>query len=195
VTKTSAELTPSLKERQGALTRQLILDAAIAELETGSLPPLTLRAIAARANLAERTMFRYFATRDELLDALAAQVSRRLELPPLPAAAADLVDMTRALYEAFDAHAALIRAALRSELFDRIRESTARARWAAVRKLVDAWAPAKPARERKLAAANIRYLLAATTWHYYRFYFGFSLEDSIAAAQMSVRLALKSLRE
>jgi AcrR family transcriptional regulator len=195
VTKASAELAPSLKERHGALTRQLILEAAVAELEAGSLAALTLRGVAARANLAERTIFRYFATRDELLDAVADEVSRRLELPQLPATAAELVDTPRALYRAFEAHAALIRSVLRSELFDRIRESAARARWIGVSKLVDAWAPDRSARERKLVSANIRYLLSATSWHYYRFYFGFSQEDSVAAAEMAVRLALKSLRD
>lgn len=195
MTEASAQLGLSLKERQGALTRQLILDAAVAELESGTLGALTLRAVALRANLAERTLFRYFATRDELLDALADEVSRRLELPALPATAPELVDMPGALYGAFEKHAALIRAALPSELFDRIRESAARARWVGVAKLVDAWAPARSARERKLVAANIRYLLSATSWHYYRFYFRFSLEDSVAAAELAVRLALKSLRK
>lgn len=195
MTGTSAELAPSLKQRQGAFTRGVILDAAVAELERGSLEALTLRGVAARANLAERTIFRYFATRDQLLDALAAEVSRRLAIPPLPLSADGLVDTPRALYGALEAHAPLIRAALRSELFDRIRESAARQRWIGVGQLIDAWAPRRPPRERKLAAANIRYLLSATSWHYYRFYFGFSLEDSIAAAEVAIRLALKSLRE
>lgn len=47
-------------------------------------------------------------------------------------------------------------------------------------------APRRLQRERKLAAANIRYCLSATTWHYYRFYFGFSLKDSIECARIAI---------
>lgn len=193
MTKLSDELAPSLKERQGAFTRQLILDAAVAQLEAGTGVP-TLRAVAQRANLAERTVFRYFASREELLDALAPEVSRRMELPPLPRAPGDLVDAPRALYRAFESHVLLTKAALHSELYERIRETTARERWNAVKALLDEWAPAAGERERKLAAANIRYVLSASSWHYYRFYFAFSLADSVAAATQVVRLALADLR-
>lgn len=193
---TSATEEPaSLKDRQSAFTRQLILDGALAELERDPSVPLTVRAAAQRANLAERTVFRYFATREDLLDAVAAEASRRLELPPLPASAEALADMPRAMFRAYEAHANLTRAALRSELFDRIRESVARERWRGVKALVDAFAPQCAERDRMLAAANIRYLLAASTWNYYRAYFGFSLRDSIAAAELSIRQTLSGLRD
>lgn len=176
----------TLKDRQLAMTRQLILDAAVELLEAGAVPELTMRSISSRANVAERTVFRHFASREELLDALAAEVSARLELPALPASAGDLPLVPRALYRAFETRAHLTKAALHSELFDRIRETTASARWKAVKALIDAHAPRRSERDRMLAAANIRYLLAATSWHYYRFYFGFSLKDSIAAAELLI---------
>lgn len=183
----------TLKDRQLALTRQLILDAAVGQLEAGAFHELTVRAIARQANLAERTLFRHFPSREELLDALAAEVSARLEIPPLPSSAADLPGAPRALYRAFEAHANLTKAALHSELFDRIRESAAGERWRTVKALIDAFAPDRPERERMLVAANIRYLLAATSWNYYRFYFGFSLKDSIAAAELAIGQAIEGL--
>ena len=184
----------TLKARQNAFTRQLILDGALEELQEAPGVPLTVRAAAQRARLAERTVFRYFPNREDLIDAVAAEASRRLELPALPASAEDLPLMAGSLYRAYEAHGNLARAALQSELFDRIRESVARERWRAVKALVDAYAPECPERERMLAAANIRYLLAATSWHYYRTYFAFSLRDSIAAAELSIRQALQALR-
>lgn len=183
----------TLKDRQLALTRELILDAAIDLLEHGAVQELTMRSVSRRANLAERTIFRHFASRDDLLDALAAEVSTRLELPALPASAGELPAVPRALYRAFEARANLTRAALHSELFDRIRQTTASARWRAVQALVDAHAPHRSERDRRLAAANIRFLLAATSWHYYRFYFGFSLTDSIAAAELLIRQTVDGL--
>jgi glutathione S-transferase len=73
------------------------------------------------------------------------------------------------------------------------RFDTAERRGAAVRQLIDRVAPTRPERERKLTAANVRYYLIATTWHYYRFYFGLSLEESIECARMAIAQALEGL--
>lgn len=184
----------SLKDRQGELTRQLILEAAVQQAQDGQLREVTMRSVAQRANIAERTVFRHFSSREQLLDELAVEVSRRMELPALPASAAELVRSPGEFYPAFEAHASLTIAALHSELFDRIRDSVAKERWARIRALVDAWAPRRSERARAFAAAHIRYVLAATTWHYYRFYFGFSLEDSIAAARAVIEQTLAGLK-
>jgi AcrR family transcriptional regulator len=184
----------SLAERQTDLTRQLILEAAMDTLEGGSVNDLTMRAVAKRANIAERTVFRYFASRDEFLDAVAGQARDKLDLPPPPRTLAELKAAPRALFERFEAMSSLTKAALHTDIFHRMRETQARDRWTAVRKLIDDLAPRRSERDRRLAAANIRYYLAASTWHYFRFYFGFSLEDSIAAAETAIRNTLDGLR-
>jgi AcrR family transcriptional regulator len=183
----------SLKDRQYAMTRRVLLDAMVEHLSSGSPADLTMRAIARRAGVAERTIFRHFASRDELLDALAMEVALRLELPPLPDSVEALAAAPQALYRAYEAHARLTQAALHSELFDRIRQTVARERWDAIRRLLDAYAPRRSERERAYAAANIRHMLSASTWNYYRSYFQFSLKDSIAAAEQAIRDALRGL--
>ncbi len=182
-----------LVDRQTDLIRRLIMDSAVQSLEHTSLGELTVRAVAKAANISERTVFRYFATREELLDALAAAVSEKMALPAPPATVEELLAAPRALYGRFDAVRELTLAALHSELFHRMRETQARVRWTAVQAIVDAAAPRRSARERKLAAANIRFYLAASAWHYFRVYFGFSLEDSIACAEMAIRQSLDGL--
>lgn len=184
----------SLAERRNDLSHRLILESAVHLLERSALSEVTARAVAKHAGVSERTVFRYFATREELLDAIADEVRRRMQLPPPPASVAELLTAPRALYTAFEATAQLTKAALHTELFNRMRETQAKQRWVAVRQLVDAHAPRRPERDRRIAAANIRYYLAATAWHYYRVYFGFSLEDSIAAAETAVRQALDGLK-
>jgi AcrR family transcriptional regulator len=186
---------PTLAERQSGLTERLILDSAIDILESSSLRELTARGIAARANISERTMFRYFATRDALLDAVAAEVARLLAAPADPASVEDLLAMPDKLYRRFEARTALTRAALHTEISDRIRAGVARNRWIAVGKVLDAYAPRRPARERRIAAANIRFFLSASTWQYYRFRFGFSLEETIACARTAIEQALAALRK
>ncbi|HEU4589710.1 MAG TPA: helix-turn-helix domain-containing protein [Steroidobacteraceae bacterium] len=185
--------TVSLAERLADHTEQLILDAAVRLLESTAVAELTIRAVAQRAHISERTVFRYFATREAFLDAVAAEVSRRFELPPSPDSIAGLVDFPDALYRRFEANSALTRAALHSELFDRMLNAPARQRWLAIGKLIDAHAPRRSERERRFAAANIRHFLSATTWHYYRFYFGFSLDDTIECAKTAIRQAVAGL--
>jgi AcrR family transcriptional regulator len=185
---------PSLAERHGEATRRLILDAALDMLEHASLGELTVRAVARHANISERTVFRYFAAREEFLDAIADQVRERLALPPPPQTEDEVMAAPRALYQRFEATKQLTLAALHSELFHRMRETQAKTRWRAVQQLVDRLAPRRSERDRRIAAANIRYYLAATSWHYYRFYFGFSIEDSIAAAEAAIRNTLAGLK-
>lgn len=182
-----------LVDRQTDLTRRLILDTAVQTLEHTSIGELTVRAVAKAANISERTVFRYFATREEFLDGVAEAVRGTMALPAPPATPEELLAAPRALYTRFDAVRELTRAALHSELFHRMRETQARARWTAVQAIVDRFAPRRSARERKLAAANIRFYLAASAWHYFRFYFGFSLEDSIACAETAIRQSLEGL--
>jgi len=183
----------TLLERQTDFTRQVILDAAVDTLERGSVADLTVRAVAKHANISERTVFRYFATREEFLDAVATEVRTRLNLPPPPQSVDDIYALPRALYSSLETKARLTRASLHTELSDRIRGWQARERWSAVRKVIDALAPRRPEQERKLAAANIYYYVTASTWQYYRFYLGFSLEDSIAAAEAAIRNTLSAL--
>ena len=189
----STPIEATLADRRNELTRRLILYTAVDLLGIGGVPGLTMRAVAKRANMSERTVFRYFATRDEFLDAVTAEARTRMVLPPPPRTIAELVAMPRVLYQAFEAQQELVIAGLHSEIADRIREAAASTRWAAVRQLIDAHAPKRPARERRIIAANICFYLGATSWHFYRFNFEMTLDDTVEAAETAIRLALKPL--
>jgi hypothetical protein len=121
------------------------------------------------------------------------EMRSRLDLPRPPTSIEELKEAARVLYQAFEARPKLIKAALHSEIFDRMRQVQGGERWAAVGKLLDALAPEAGEQDRKIATANIRYYLSASTWHYYRFYFGFSLEESIACAETAIRQAIAGL--
>ena len=176
-------------------TERLILQSAVELLEHESASKLTVRAVARRARISERTIFRYFADRDEFLDAIAAEVTRELGIPPAPQNLDEVLAMPRRLFEGFDARANLTRASMHSDLFPRMRSGAAQKRWDAIRKIVDRFAPHVPETRRKFAAANIRYFLSAATWNYYRFIFRFSLEDAIACAETAIRQSLDGLNK
>jgi AcrR family transcriptional regulator len=183
----------SLAARHADLTQRLILDAAVELLETTSVAELSVRAVAKRAEISERTVFRYFAAREDLLDAVAAEVARRTQAPPNPRTVTELLVYPEAIFARYEETAALTLAAMHSELFPRIRTTDAERRGGTIRALVDREAADRPERERRLAAANIHYHVVATTWSYYRFNFGFPLEDAVQCARMAIRQTLVGL--
>jgi AcrR family transcriptional regulator len=185
----------TLSRLRSDLTEQLILDAALQTIERGSVEGLTIGAVAKQAGISERTIFRYFASRELFLDAVAQELARRMNLAPPPTSLDELYAYPRALYEGFEANSGVLKVAIRSELFQRLVATSAKERWIAVRRIIDAYAPRASERARRIAAANIRFYLGASTWHYYRFLFEFSLEDTIACAETAVAQALAGLKE
>jgi len=188
-------MTATITDLQTDLTQKVILDAAVRLLEKSSVGEVTARAVAREAGLSERTIFRYFATREEFLDAIAAEVTRTLSMPPHPRSIDELYAMPRALYACFESRTKLVKAAMHSEVFSRIYGGVAYQRWLAVRKLIDQHAPRANESARKIAAANIRYFLSATSWHYYRFVFRFNLEETVLCVETAIRQSVGALRK
>jgi len=185
----------TLSELQTDLTQKLILDSALALLEESSVHEVTIRGVAKKAGISERTIFRYFSTRDEFLDAIAAALTRNLQMPPNPQTLEELYAMPRTLYGSYEAKAELTRASMHSELFSRMAGGPDHQRWMAIRKLIDRSFPRATEGGRKIAAANIRYFLSATTWHYYRFVLRFGIEETIRCAETAVRQAVDGVRK
>lgn len=183
----------NLRARHAELTRGLILDSAIALLTDNAGEEISMRSVAQRAEMSERTVFRYFAARDDMLDAVAEEMNRRLAPPPLPEALEDMPDYPAAIFARFEATAALTRAALRTEVYERIRSGDLVRRGTRIAELVEAAAPGADAQLRRLIAANIHYHVIASTWHYYRFRFGFSAQDTVAAARLAIGTAIAGL--
>ena len=174
-------------------TERLIVESALAVLEDDSFGGLTVRAVAKKAGMSERTIFRYFATREAFLDAVAGEFTRLLNMPPPPQSIDELLATPRRLYAGFEPHAKLISVVFHTELFPRMKAGAAQQRWVGISKLLDREFKKAPPRARKIAAANIRYFLSGATWHYYRFVFRFDLEETIACAETAIGQALAGL--
>ena len=186
-------LSTSLADIHADQTERLILDAAVQVLERNCVSGLTIRAVAKQAGISERTIFRYFPTRDDFLNAIVAEIVRTVAIPAPPESLDELLHFPRVLYGKFETRRELIQASLHSDLFVRILGTESKRRWLAIRKILDRAAPKSPDRSRKIAAANIRYFLSATTWNYYRSVLALTLEDTIACAQTAIREAISGL--
>ena len=187
--------TTTLNEKRQDMTRGLILDGAFALLKEGEIRELTVRAVAQHAGMSERTVFRYFPTRDALLDAVAVYLREHMATPSLTGTLEGLLAAPALLYRAFEESADHTRAALHPDLVGRVRSLQADARWKAVHGLLESIAPRAGEAQRRIAAANICYHLTASSWNYYRTAFGFGLEECIACADTAVRQALEGIGE
>ena len=180
--------TISLKDRQTDATQKLILSTAVELLETQGVIATTARAVAKKAGISERTVFRYYGSRDDFLDAVAEEAAAKIHTPSPPDDIRKLDDYVSELYRRFEECEALLKEALHTEISKRLRATVGRRRWVAVRRLIDAAAPHRSPRERKIAATNISYYLSASTWQYYRFTFELSANETERHAMSAVRL-------
>lgn len=184
-----------LKDRHTDATQKLILSTAIELLERSGVTELTIRAVAKQAGMSERTIFRYFPSRDEFLDAVASTAVSGMNTPAPPTSVKELLNYPEPLYRAFEKRSSLVIAGLHTDIFRRVRVESAQERWNAVTKLIDKLASHRSKKERKIAATNISYFLSASTWHYYRTNFELSLDETIDCAKSAVRLVIEDLKK
>src|SRR6266513_3735817 len=82
-----AEATDSKRARNQAARRQRVIDAAVTLASDGGYEAVQMRDVAARADVALGTVYRYFTSKDQLLAAAwshwRAQLERRLHGQPL----------------------------------------------------------------------------------------------------------------
>ncbi|HVM99475.1 MAG TPA: TetR family transcriptional regulator, partial [Caulobacteraceae bacterium] len=99
---------PSLRARQKAQTRALIVDALVAALAAGELEKATHEALARRIGVTRQTVYRHFPDRESLLAALWARLNAQVSAHGLPTDEASLVEGIAPLYRNFDNAADLI---------------------------------------------------------------------------------------
>src|SRR5438270_6880623 len=102
--------TSPLRVEQQEATRQRLLEAVLAELREHELDEISFTAVARRANVAERTVFRHFATKEALLDAFWRWwIEERFQVPIDDAVSPDdLPRLMHRLYEAYERNEAVM---------------------------------------------------------------------------------------
>lgn len=178
-----------LRRDQANAVHDRLVEAAIAVIESGEEP--NMRSVAAAAQVSERTIYRYFPTRDDLKAALMVVLKERVSAP-LPGELDGLEGYARQLFTNFARNAQLTRA-LTLAHWASPRESR-QANLRALRALIDAAFPGAPKSERASAAASLRAILSASGWVYLDDC-GFDLEASIGHVTWLVRTVLARLRE
>jgi AcrR family transcriptional regulator len=114
----------NLRDRQTAATREQILDVAFEMLTRNPNDPFSHEAVAKKAGMGARTVYRYFPSRAELLGALWERLRGATGIR-MPTAEEEVVPFIRSVFQQFENNEALIRAVLNSSISTEVRKTGA----------------------------------------------------------------------
>jgi AcrR family transcriptional regulator len=181
----------SLREKQLDLTREAILEAFAAEVVEGGLDDLSFRRVAERAGVSQRTVFRHFPTREELIDGFNQYVYRRVGLSPSDTRGMELGDVMRFFFNCFDENERLMRALTSTQVGRDLSNSGRAERVQMLERMIRPNTSHLPPQERKRALAIFSHLFTRAAWMRFKDDFGI---DGIEAGE-AVAWAMETLLE
>jgi AcrR family transcriptional regulator len=169
-----------LREEQMEQTRERLLETVADMLADGS-EDITVASVAERAKVSVRTAYRYFQTKEELIDAFNVWMSRKWGSPPLPTTVEELPGMAAKLIESFERNERLVRAARRSGTGAEIRKRRKAEQVKLVQAAVVRYAPHyDEAMVRKITGLFLN-LIGSEAWLIMKDAVGMSTPESIEA--------------
>ena len=184
----------SLREKRAATTRDHILDEAYELLVNHPDEAFSHEAIAARAGVGARTVYRYFPAQSDLYEELWVRV-RKQAGTIFPSSEAEILPQIPILFGGFDRNEKLICAILESPAGHRVRERGAPEGRAAFSKgLAELTAGMSPVEKRQVVAVFLA-IYSAPFWELLRKRGGLSGADAIAAAEWAMSTLIQGLRK
>lgn len=186
---TSVELT-SIRDEHKLLTRLRILDAAVDLIGGEPGEDLTIAAVASRAGVTERTVYRHFATRQALIAAVWPRMQQQVQSRGFPHTARDLVATPLHLFPNFDRKAGMVRASIYAPGGREVRlSSNAERQQAMLDCIADALPGLDPAQHRRRAAIA-QLIDSAYAWDVMRTFWGFDGKEAGKAAAEALAILL-----
>jgi AcrR family transcriptional regulator len=191
----SRPYTSTLRERQVAQTRELILDAVTTLLADRRADEVATRDIAAAAGVSERTVYRHFPDRDSLLDGLSRRLPPLADMPSFEAGGLDeLAPTSRRLMELLDEHYVTARAEAVFNADPRRFAADTQDNTREMRALIARELPDLGEREQLRIAAVIRCLVSTQAWLRMREEFGVPGTESGPVVAWVIDTIIKELR-
>jgi AcrR family transcriptional regulator len=187
--------TISLREQHAQATRERILAAVADLLEEGRLHELTMPAVAKASGVSLRTVYRYYPTREELLEAAGRWIGDELLAHPYPRDLDDVADFFEAGARDFDERPGLVRAMAFSQLGREVRGYRRRERLEALRGSLRAELPGLDEGELRRAEAVLAYLHNILAYTTLREENGLSGEEVGTAIGWAIRTLIADLRK
>ncbi|HUG49274.1 MAG TPA: helix-turn-helix domain-containing protein [Candidatus Limnocylindria bacterium] len=182
-----------LRAEQAQETRSRILDAAVRVMAEG-IASLSVPAVAREAGVSVPTVYRHFATKDELLAATYPHVVRRAGLNEVvqPRTIDGVRDLVRGIIGRIESFDDLARAAMASPAAEEARLLSVPARLDLSRKLVDTVDPPLAAADRDRIARLLVVLTTSSALRTWRDHLGVSVDDTADDIDWILRAAIES---
>lgn len=189
-----------VRDKAKEATRARILDALVRVVLDEGVHCFSVATVAERAGISHRTVYRHFASREELLEALSdaidyagtpAEVESRRSTPLVDHARAGAGGLFGALESMRDRATAelIISVALRHNTRGK------QQRWAQVQAEVRERFPALPKKEQLAGAAVLRALLSSNTWFHLCVQLGVPADAAVLGVSRAVELVLEDLTQ
>jgi AcrR family transcriptional regulator len=185
-----AQSATSIRQAYKDMTRYRVLDAAIALMAEDREAALTVAAVAARAGVTERTIYRHFRTRDALVEAVWPRMQARVRSQGFPRTARALVATPLRLFPNFDRDEALVRASVHSESGREVRLRANGERQAAMLACVDDALPGLDEGARRRRAAVVQLIDSAYGWAVLKDFWDLDGEQAGQAASEAIAVLL-----
>ncbi len=184
---------PTVRDLRSQAVRERILEGVAALLAGGDA--LTFAKVAHAAGVPERTVYRYFATREALLAAVFEWSNRKIGFDgTLPVDEATAVALVRKVFPGFDAIAPVIKQLLIAPEGLQARRANLDKRRRAAIDVVRREAPQLDRVATRRAAAALQALTAAATWQTLRDYWDMDGTEAAEAAAFAIELLLAGAR-
>ena len=173
-----------------AQTRQRILDAVLSGMEKGELETLTIAQVAKEAGVTERTIYRHFQTREDLLKAVWPHMQARVGLGGFPQNAAALIATPAQLFPRFDANEGSVRASMYSQAGREVRISANPQRQKVFLACAAEALPELDEAARRRRAAVVQMIGSSHGWACLKDYWGLDTGEAARAAAEAMALLL-----
>jgi AcrR family transcriptional regulator len=183
-----------LRDRQRSDTNERILDACRDLVAAGK--ELTFAAVARAAGVEARTVYRHFATKEDLEDAFWWSHEEHVSGPGTFDAQTldELVANMKRSFAGFEANTAMVEAMLSSRQGMRLRLRGNDARREMMLRCVDAAVPGLEARTLHRAAAAAQILYSAPSWQMLRTFWGMDAVEASAVVEQALSALAEGLR-
>jgi AcrR family transcriptional regulator len=183
-----------LRDAQTALTRERLLNAAFRSLAEGGGEGLTVRSVAARAGVSVPTAYRYFSSRDELIEAVGTYINELSRVMERTMSIEDWASYAPAFFRTLEANPTLVRAMIAYPTGREVRSRGLSNRMDGMRTSLREALPDASAEATEAAAALVHLLVSLGAWSHLHDRWGLSGGQAGAAIGWAVRVLADALR-
>jgi AcrR family transcriptional regulator len=192
----SVEPVPTLREQQREVTRDLILNAVARLLREGRLSEFTFADVAKLAGVSERTVYRHFLTRDELLQTFWGRMQAQLSTARARTGTEDPIwEGPLTAFPYLDRHEALLRAVIVSPQAEEARKSLSAARRPTIERKVREAVGDLPEPLFTYVCAIVQLLNAPVAWQALKDDYGLTGAQAGRAAAMAIKALVDAVKE